>query len=133
MIGDLPPEIHTALPGPQSRSLVDVLARHECPAITARRARRAATLGTADDDPIVWREARGANVIDADGNRLVDLTSGFGVALAGHRHPTIVQAVEVQAEFLETLRGLLFARQVGALRGFSGLPFILKIAAAWLK
>ena len=31
-----------------------------------------AALGAADDDPIVWREAVGANVEDVDGNRYVD-------------------------------------------------------------
>jgi 4-aminobutyrate aminotransferase-like enzyme len=79
---------------------VDVLARHECPAITARRARRASALGLADTDPMVWHEAAGANVVDADGNRFVDLTSGFGVALVGHRHPGVVAAAEAQARRL---------------------------------
>lgn len=74
-----------------------MLARHECPAVTARRARRAATLGAADDDPIVWDEAVGANVRDVDGNVFVDLTSGFGVALVGHRHPAVVEAATEQA------------------------------------
>ena len=79
---------------------MDILARHECPAITARRERRAATLGTADDDPIVWDRAVGANVLDVDGNRYVDLTSGFGVALLGHRHPQVVAAAQTQTDTL---------------------------------
>ena len=45
----------------------------------------------------LWREALGANVLDVDGNRYVDLTSGFGVALVGHRHPRVVAAVRRQA------------------------------------
>jgi hypothetical protein len=48
----------------------------------------------------LWREARGANVLDVDGNRYVDLTSGFGVALVGHRHPAVVAAVRRQASRL---------------------------------
>lgn len=91
------PHLRTPIPGPRSRERVDVLARHECPAVTARRARRAATLGVADDDPIVWDEAVGANVRDVDGNVFVDLTSGFGVALVGHRHPAVVAAAAEQA------------------------------------
>jgi len=39
-------------------------------------------------------------VIDADGNRYVDLTSGFGVAFVGHRHPELVDAVKRQADRL---------------------------------
>lgn len=91
------PRLLTAIPGPRSRSRVDALAAHECPAITARRSRRAAALGAADDDPIVWDEAVGANVRDVDGNVYVDLTSGFGVALVGHRHPAVVAAAQAQA------------------------------------
>jgi 4-aminobutyrate aminotransferase-like enzyme len=79
---------------------VDVLARHECPAITARRLRRALAVdpgGTSGAcDPIVWDEAVGANVRDADGNVFVDLTAGFGAAFVGHRHPEVVAAVDVQ-------------------------------------
>ena len=95
-LGSLAPELRTAVPGPASVAAVDRLARHECPAITARRARRAATLGTADVDPIVFAEAVGANVVDADGNVFVDLCGGFAVALLGHRHPGVLSAVERQ-------------------------------------
>lgn len=100
MDGTSLPQLRTPIPGPTSRARVDVLARHECPAVTARRARRAATLGAADDDPIVWQEAVGANVMDVDGNVFVDLTSGFGVALVGHRHPAVIAAAREQAERL---------------------------------
>jgi 4-aminobutyrate aminotransferase / (S)-3-amino-2-methylpropionate transaminase / 5-aminovalerate transaminase len=91
------PRLLTELPGPRSRAAVDRLARRECPAITARRARRAAALGAADADPVVWEEALGCNVQDLDGNVLVDMTAGFGVAAAGHRNPAVVAAVERQA------------------------------------
>lgn len=94
------PDLRTPVPGPRSRDRVDVLARHECPAITARRARRAAALGQADDDPIVWDAALGANIRDVDGNVYVDLASGFGVTLVGHRHPDVVAAAERQAHRL---------------------------------
>jgi 4-aminobutyrate aminotransferase / (S)-3-amino-2-methylpropionate transaminase / 5-aminovalerate transaminase len=91
------PSLRTEVPGPRSRARVDALAAHECPAVTARRARRAAALGRATHDPIVWDEALGGNVRDVDGNLFVDLTSGFGVALVGHRHPAVVDAVVRQA------------------------------------
>ena len=42
---------------------------------------------------LVWKEARGSNVLDVDGNCFVDFTSGFGVASIGHRHPRIVAAI----------------------------------------
>ena len=53
-------------------------------------------IGAADTDPIVWDNAHGTNVIDADGNRFVDLTAGFGVASVGHGHPDVVAAQQQQ-------------------------------------
>jgi 4-aminobutyrate aminotransferase/(S)-3-amino-2-methylpropionate transaminase len=78
---------------------VERLAASECPALTSRRKRREEQTG-ARHDPIVWVKAQGANVIDADGNRYVDLTSGFGVAFVGHRHPEVIAAVKSQADRL---------------------------------
>jgi 4-aminobutyrate aminotransferase / (S)-3-amino-2-methylpropionate transaminase / 5-aminovalerate transaminase len=86
------PSIRTAVPGPASQAWIDRLAQRECPAITARRARRASSLGRAEDDPIVWKEAVGSNIMDVDGNIYVDLTAGFGVAGAGHRNASIAEA-----------------------------------------
>ena len=34
--------------------------------------------------PIVWTQARGCHVRDAEGRRYLDLTAAFGVAAAGH-------------------------------------------------
>jgi len=95
-LGAALPHIRTALPGPAASALVDTLARTESPAFTTRRARRAESSG-APQDPIVWAEAVGANVVDADGNVFVDLTGGFGVASVGHRNPKVVEAVRAQA------------------------------------
>lgn len=91
------PQLHTPLPGAHSQRLIDQLARHESPSVTARRARRAQAIGAAAQDPVVWAEALGSNVRDADGNVLVDMTAGFAVALLGHRDPRVVQAVQSQA------------------------------------
>ena len=80
------PLIQTEIPGTRSQEWIDRLALRECPAITARRSRRAMTLGTAKDDPIVWKQAEGSVVQDVDGNCFIDLTAGFGVAAVGHRN-----------------------------------------------
>ncbi|MDB4931460.1 MAG: Gamma-aminobutyrate alpha-ketoglutarate aminotransferase [Myxococcaceae bacterium] len=96
-IGELPPLIHASGPGGEaSRALVDLLAAVECPGLTARRRRRAELTG-ASHDPIIWARAQGVNVVDVDGNRYVDMTGGFGVALLGHGHPEVVAAVQAQA------------------------------------
>ena len=93
------PELQTTVPGPRSISWVETLARVECPGITARRARAGEARGVGRD-PIVWERALGANVWDADGNRYVDLTGAFGVALIGHGHPRVAAAIRVQSEKL---------------------------------
>jgi acetylornithine/succinyldiaminopimelate/putrescine aminotransferase len=86
--GDLPPEIVVPPPGPRSRELSAALGRFEAPGINT----------LAGGEPaILWEEARGANVRDVDGNTYIDLTSGFGVAAVGHRHPRVVAAVREQA------------------------------------
>ncbi len=108
MTGSDLPLLLTSIPGPRSRGWVDRLAQRECPAITARRARRAALLGRADDDPPVWVAARGCNVEDADGNVLVDLTAGFGAALVGHAHPDVVAAAQDQVQVLPHAMGDAF-------------------------
>jgi len=94
--GDLLPEMRTAVPGPASAALARDLARYEAPGIN--------TLGASDQPAVVWRAARGANVLDVDGNRFLDLTSGFGAATIGHRHRRVVEAVSRQAT--ELLHGL---------------------------
>jgi 4-aminobutyrate aminotransferase-like enzyme len=86
--GDLLPEIAASPPGPRSRALSAALGRREAPAVN--------TLLGGEPAP-VWAEALGANVLDVDGNRYLDFTSGFGVASVGHRHPRVVAAVAAQA------------------------------------
>ncbi|MFN8555987.1 MAG: aminotransferase class III-fold pyridoxal phosphate-dependent enzyme [Dehalococcoidia bacterium] len=87
-LGELLPRIVVEPPGPRSRALTAALVASEGPAIST----------TANGDvPIFWEAAAGANVLDADGNRYVDMTSAFGVASIGHRHPAVVAAVQAQA------------------------------------
>lgn len=98
-VGTAAPALRTAVPGPIGAGWIDVLAAHECPAITARRARRAERTGV-EQDPIVWERALGSNVWDPDGNRFVDLTGGFGVASAGHANPFVMDRVRAQLDRL---------------------------------
>jgi 4-aminobutyrate aminotransferase / (S)-3-amino-2-methylpropionate transaminase / 5-aminovalerate transaminase len=41
---------------------------------------------------VIWANAEGCRVVDADGNEYLDLTGGFGVAALGHRNPRILEA-----------------------------------------
>jgi len=88
----------------------------------ARRAARVETAGLApklDGGSPLWLEALGANVLDVDGNRYLDLTSGFGVAVVGHRHPAVVAAVRRQS-----------GRLVHGLGDAHGHPLRIELAAA---
>lgn len=86
--GDLLPRIRTSLPGPEALAACERLRDLEPPGINT-------LYGGAPN--ILWQEARGSNVLDVDGNRFLDLTSGFGVAAVGHRHPKVVAAVHEQS------------------------------------
>jgi len=86
-LGQFLPRIVSPVPGPGSRALARRLSQSESRNVTL----------LADDFPVFWEEARGANVRDADGNIYIDLTSAFGVASAGHAHPKIVEAIRAQA------------------------------------
>ena len=89
--GDRLPRIVHPPPGPRARALALDLARLEAPGVNTL------SIDPGAAPPILWERALGANVHDVDGNRYVDLTSGFGVAAVGHRHPRVVAAVRRQA------------------------------------
>jgi len=85
--GDALPRVVVRPPGPASRAWAERLAQVEARSVTWRTA----------DFPVFWSAARGANVEDADGNVYVDLTSAFGVAVAGHAHPRVTAAIREAA------------------------------------
>ncbi len=84
------PALRTTIPGPRSRELGARLRRCES---------RNVTLVT-DTWPVFWERADGVNVWDADGNRFLDFTSGFGVAGLGHSAEPVRQALIQQADRL---------------------------------
>ena len=88
--GEMLPALNVTPPGPASRAFAERLRAVESRNVTYLAARW----------PVFWAEARGANVRDADGNVYIDLTGGFGVALAGHGHPQILGALHEQADQL---------------------------------
>ncbi len=87
--GDELPLIVTRPPGEHSRTFL------------LRQRHTAVPMGPAQSTGgIVYATATGANVIDVDGNRYVDLAAGFGAELVGHRHPTVLRALSLQSERL---------------------------------
>jgi 4-aminobutyrate aminotransferase-like enzyme len=80
------PELATAIPGPRSRDLAARLRAHESRNITY----------VSPHFPVFWQRAAGVNVWDVDGNRFLDLTSGFGVASLGFTPAPVVDAAREQ-------------------------------------
>ena len=84
------PESVTPIPGPRSRELAAELRAHESRNVTY----------VSSGFPVFWERAQGVNVWDVDGNRFLDLTSGFGVASLGYAPAPLVESMREQAGLL---------------------------------
>jgi acetylornithine/LysW-gamma-L-lysine aminotransferase len=58
--------------------------------------------------PLVITRGKGALVWDAKGKEYVDCTGSYGVALLGHSHPKVVEAICKQAEILISCHASLY-------------------------
>jgi 4-aminobutyrate aminotransferase/(S)-3-amino-2-methylpropionate transaminase len=82
--------LHTEVPGPKSREIVE-------------RKERVIAKPMSLYFPIVAAEGRGSTLTDVDGNTYIDFTGGVGCLNVGHAHPKVVEAVQEQAaRFLHT-------------------------------
>ena len=81
------PELRTEIPGPRSRELAARLRRVESRNVTM----------VTEAWPVFWERAEGVNVWDADGNRFLDFTAGFGVAGLGHSAQPVREALVGQS------------------------------------
>ncbi|MGI0053238.1 MAG: aminotransferase class III-fold pyridoxal phosphate-dependent enzyme [Thermoplasmata archaeon] len=75
--------IVTPIPGPQAQRLIEADTR--------------LLMTSTKSAPIAAVSAHGVWIDDADGNRILDFTSGVGVLNVGHSHPEVVRAVQQQA------------------------------------
>jgi 4-aminobutyrate aminotransferase/(S)-3-amino-2-methylpropionate transaminase len=86
------------------------MAAVESPAFDARRQARAARSGE-DQAPIVYAQGRGANVVDVDGNRYVDVTAGFGALILGHAPNEATEAARGANDELALALGDVYASE----------------------
>jgi len=86
-MGELP-HVQTSLPGPKSSKIIEASRRHESSALKSFK----------DPASIVYDEARGAIVSDADGNTFLDMAGSYAAVVVGHNHPDVVDAVKKQLE-----------------------------------
>jgi 4-aminobutyrate aminotransferase len=89
------PEIRGPLPGPRARAIIERDAKVISPSYTRSY-------------PLVAERGEGALVIDADGNRFLDMSAGIAVVATGHCHPRVVAAIRSQAEKLIHMSGTDF-------------------------
>lgn len=140
VLGEMLPQIETRVPGEESMKLGKRLGKVECRNTTF----------LADDWPIFWERAEGVNVWDVDGNRFLDLTSGFGVAGLGYgftggalrkQSEVLMHAMgdvhpaRVKVELCELLSEMTFGRWTGGAgrclfgnSGFEAVEAALKTA-----
>ena len=73
------------LPGPVARSIIE-------------RDRAVISASYPRGYPFVMDHGRGSEVWDVDGNRFLDFAAGIAVTSTGHSHPSVVKAIQDQAE-----------------------------------
>lgn len=89
------PRLVTPLPGPKAKKLIGLDTRYVSPSYTRGY-------------PLVVEKGEGLWVIDVDGNRFLDFTSGIAVCATGHCHPEVVRAIKKQAGELLHMSGTDF-------------------------
>ena len=89
------PLIHTPLPGPKARKLINQDRTYVSPSYTRYY-------------PLVVEKARGLWVHDVDGNIFLDFTAGIAVCATGHCHPRVIKAIKKQADLLLHMSGTDF-------------------------
>jgi 4-aminobutyrate aminotransferase / (S)-3-amino-2-methylpropionate transaminase / 5-aminovalerate transaminase len=83
-------QLRTPVPGPRSREFM-------------RRSNAAVPQAIYHATPIFVAKAEGAVIEDVDGNRMIDFAGGIGCLNAGHRAPSVVEAIRRQLDrFLHT-------------------------------
>lgn len=58
--------------------------------------------------PLVITHGQGASLWDAEGREYLDCTSNYGVAITGHCHPRVVEAIRNQAGLLLSCHGTFY-------------------------
>ncbi|MDI9619433.1 MAG: aspartate aminotransferase family protein [Candidatus Nezhaarchaeota archaeon] len=86
---EAPKLITKEIPGPKAKEILDKIYKLESITILAPYV-----------IPFVWNEARGATVMDPDGNVFIDMTAAIAVNAVGHNHPEVVETIKSQAEKL---------------------------------
>src|SRR5262245_38751238 len=63
--------------------------------LVARR-HAAVARGVASATPLFAATSLNSHILDVEGRKFIDFASGIGVLATGHRHPTVMKAVQEQ-------------------------------------
>ena len=55
----------------------------------------ARAFGAVGGTPVIFERAEGSSLYDVDGNRYIDYIGSWGPMILGHRHPAVVEALEL--------------------------------------
>ena len=58
--------------------------------------------------PLVITHGKGSSLWDTEGREYLDCTSNYGVAITGHCHPRVVEAIRKQSELLLSCHGTFY-------------------------
>jgi 4-aminobutyrate aminotransferase len=86
---EAPKLVTKEIPGPMAKELIDKVYKLETVTLLAPYV-----------IPFVWNDAKGATIVDPDGNIFIDMTAGVAVNAVGHSHPEVVEVIRRQAEKL---------------------------------
>jgi 4-aminobutyrate aminotransferase / (S)-3-amino-2-methylpropionate transaminase / 5-aminovalerate transaminase len=78
-------QLHTSIPGPKSKKLMEDRARN-------------VAQGIYHSTPIFISSAQGALLTDVDGNTFIDFAGGIGVMNVGHNNQSVIEAARKQLE-----------------------------------
>jgi 4-aminobutyrate aminotransferase len=82
-----PPKIVVKPPGPKARALI-------------KRSNKAISRTAYKYVPLVAEAAKGSTIKDVDGNVYIDFTAGIGLANVGYSQPSVLKAINSQAQKL---------------------------------
>ncbi len=103
------PELRTETPGPRSRALHERMERHARPALTSM----------VQLHPVAYERGQGVVLVDVDGNRYLDFSSGIAIANLGHAHPRIAEAIGRAAAGLDNVHDFATPAKVAALEALA--------------
>ena len=103
------PHLVTETPGPRSRALHERMERHARPALTSM----------VQLHPVAYERGEGVVLVDVDGNRYLDFSSGIAIANLGHAHPRIAEAIGRAAAGLDNVHDFATPAKVAALEALA--------------